>query len=318
MRRLGLAERSDLPVLDQDVVERDQQLTVRGRPVVRLARGDEDVSVQPHLLAIVLTDVRVVPVRAGVGHVHLVREALAERDRCLRVMRAVVAVFESQPVPVNGRVEVAVVDDMDGDRCVLRDLQSGAWDGAVVRQHAHGRITDPFLDGLDLELELVTVGQLDDLGRHSIGQSVRLAREFKGVAVAVRAVVVHRLGPFVGARMCRRTGADGCARSGPRVVGRDPLRDEFGVFFHPADQRRASRVLPRQAEEVETGDIGHASAVTQATVRIEDRHLHPRVVRSVARRPDDGADLELAAILEAHGAAVGRNQARTYLNAVAL
>ena len=109
VRRLRLAEGGDPSVLDQDVVERQQQLAVRRRPVVGLARGGEDVPVQAHLLAVVLADVRVVPVGAGIGHVHLVGEGLADRDRRLRLVRAVVAVLEPQPVPVHGRVEVAVV-----------------------------------------------------------------------------------------------------------------------------------------------------------------------------------------------------------------
>jgi hypothetical protein len=54
-------------VLDQDVVEREEQLAIRGRPVVGLARCDEDVPVEAELLAVVLTDMRVVPVGARSG-----------------------------------------------------------------------------------------------------------------------------------------------------------------------------------------------------------------------------------------------------------
>ena len=39
VRRLRLPEGGDLPILDQDVVEGEQQLAVRGRPVVGLARA---------------------------------------------------------------------------------------------------------------------------------------------------------------------------------------------------------------------------------------------------------------------------------------
>ena len=94
VRRLLLPEGRDLSVLDQDVVEGQEQLAVRRRPVPGLARGGEDLSVQAQLLAIVLADVGVVPVGAGVGHVQLVREPLADRDRCLRVVGAVIAVLE--------------------------------------------------------------------------------------------------------------------------------------------------------------------------------------------------------------------------------
>jgi hypothetical protein len=47
VRRLGLGEGGDPALLDQDVVERQQQLAVRGRPVLGLARRHEDVPVEP-------------------------------------------------------------------------------------------------------------------------------------------------------------------------------------------------------------------------------------------------------------------------------
>jgi hypothetical protein len=93
-RRLLAAERRDLPVLDQDVVEGQEQLTVSGRPVVALGRDDHDVAVLAELLAVVLADVRVVPVDAGVGERDAVGEAAAHGDRGLRLVGAVVAVVE--------------------------------------------------------------------------------------------------------------------------------------------------------------------------------------------------------------------------------
>jgi len=84
VRRLLLPKGSDLAVLDQDVVEGEQQFAVRRRPVVRLERGGEDVPVQAQLLAVVLADVRVVPVGAGIWHMEPVRERAADRDRGLR------------------------------------------------------------------------------------------------------------------------------------------------------------------------------------------------------------------------------------------
>ena len=113
MRRFRGAEAGDLPVFDEDVVQRQEQLAVDGRPVVRLGRDDMDVPVQPHLLAVVLADVRVVPVRAGIGNVHLVGERLPDGNRRLRVMCPVVAVLEPQAVPVHGCLEVALVRDLD-------------------------------------------------------------------------------------------------------------------------------------------------------------------------------------------------------------
>src|SRR5437867_62093 len=54
VRRLRLPKGGDLPILDQDVVERQQKLPVRRRPVAGLTRDDEDVPVEAHLLAVVL------------------------------------------------------------------------------------------------------------------------------------------------------------------------------------------------------------------------------------------------------------------------
>jgi hypothetical protein len=67
VRRLRLAEGCDLPVLDQNVVECQGELAVGGRPVVSFGRIDQGVPVQAHFLAVVLADVRVVPVGAGIG-----------------------------------------------------------------------------------------------------------------------------------------------------------------------------------------------------------------------------------------------------------
>ena len=55
-----------------------------------------------------------------------------------------------------------------------------------------------------------------------------------------------------------------------------------------------------------------------ATVLVEDRQLDPGVVGAVARRPDDGVDLELAAVFEANRAAIGVDEPRLELDAVAL
>ena len=189
--RLQFPEGGDLSVLDQDVVEGKEQLAVGGRPIVGLAWADEDVSVEAHLLAVVLADMRVVPVGAGVGHVHLVGEGLVDRDRRLRVVRSVVTVLEAKAVPVHGRVEVSVVGHVDGDHRALRDLQSRAGDGAVVGEHAHGGIANPLLDGHDLELEFVAIGELDQLRPACLGQPLRLARELDRLCVAFRARIVH-------------------------------------------------------------------------------------------------------------------------------
>ena len=76
---------------------------------------------RPSLLGVVLPDVRVVPVQAWVGELDAVGELPTDRDRRLGLVRhAVVVVLQPQPVPVHGRVKVAVVGDVDDDLRALR------------------------------------------------------------------------------------------------------------------------------------------------------------------------------------------------------
>ena len=133
-----------------------------------------------------------VPVRAGVGHVHLVGEGLADGYWRLRVVRAVEAVLEAQAVPVHRRLEVAAVGDVDGDRRALRHLQGRSGNRAVVGEHAYGGVTDLLLDGEDLEPELLAVSELDELRLSRLGQAVGVARQFGDASVVMRTVVVHR------------------------------------------------------------------------------------------------------------------------------
>ena len=122
----------------------------------------------------------------------LVGEGLADRDRRLRVVRAVVAVLQAQAVPVHRRLEIAAVGDVDGDRRTLRHLQCRPGNGAVVGEHAHGRIADLLLHGHDLERELLAVFQRDQLRRACVGQTLGVAWQFGDVSVVMRAVVVYR------------------------------------------------------------------------------------------------------------------------------
>jgi hypothetical protein len=86
-------------------------------------------------------------------------------------MRSVVDVLESQAVPVDGRLEVALVDGIHEDLRALRHLQRGAGDRSVVGEHANGRISDLLGDGRDPELELVAVRELDQLGSDDPGSA---------------------------------------------------------------------------------------------------------------------------------------------------
>ena len=107
-------------------------------------------------------------------------------------------------------------------------------------------------------------------------------------------------------------------RSAARRPGRGDLRrDELGVVLDPAEQGRPARVLPREAEEVEPGDVGHASTVLDPARRVEHLRLEPGVVEPVARRPDHRVDVEHASVREADRAAARADDARPELDPVA-
>ena len=169
-------------------------------------------------------------------------------------MSAVVAVLEPQPVPVDGRLEVAFVDDVHDEFGALADAQHRAGDRAVVGDHANGVFAEPLRDRRDPQIERVAVGELDDLGRRRLGQARSLGRELSGslrLVVVVMLVMLHR---------------QVLLPSRPLPVGRDVVRlrcglaavaellsDERGVVSDEAEQRRAAGVLPGEAEEVEPG-----------------------------------------------------------------
>ena len=75
-------------------------------------------------------------------------------------------------------------------------------------------------------------------------------------------------------------------------------------------------MLPRQAEEVEAGRLRHAALVHDAAVLVEHRDVDPRVVDAEAGCPDDGADVELGAVGEAHRRSGGVDGSAVELDAV--
>ena len=165
VRRAGLVEGRDSAVFDEDVVERDDDFTIDGRPVAVVGGFDDDVAVQAHVEAVVLADVWVVPVQAGVGEPEAVGELAADLDRRLGLERhAVVGVVEPQAVPVDGRFGVAVVADVDDDFRSLPDPQRRTRDRAVVGQHPDAVVAEGLRHGCDAKLVGVAVVEFDDVG----------------------------------------------------------------------------------------------------------------------------------------------------------
>ena len=245
--RPGPAERGDVPVLDEQVVEGDRQVSVDGRPVGRVGRLDDDRAVQAHLLREVLAHVRVVPVEAGVGELHLAAVAAADRDGFLGLVRdAVVAVLQPETVPVHGRLHVAVVAYVHGDPGSLRDVERRAGDRAVVGEHPQVAV-QLLADRADREAVAVTVGQPDQLRTGDLGQPGGLRRRTDRGRSSCRPSVE---GPRraagsdrpARARECRVPGPD---RTSPGQVG--PTRPTS-----PAERVRRS---PRNGPEATRGFI---------------------------------------------------------------
>ena len=156
------------------------QLPVDTRPVGGVRGFDDDRPVHAHLLAVVLAEMGVVPVEAGVGELHAVREDAADLDRRLRVDRdAVVAVVEPQAVPVDGRLDVTVVRDVDDDLGTLVDVERRTGDRAVVGDHPDGRPCDVLDNGRDLKGQSIAVTEA--MQRGSLDQ--REARRVAGKQV---------------------------------------------------------------------------------------------------------------------------------------
>jgi hypothetical protein len=92
-------------------------------------------------------------------------------------MRAVVAVIQPEPVPVNGRRVVALVFDVDHDLRALLDLEDRTRDRVVVGQHSHlgpGEVLDHRRYS---QIELVSIAKLDWLRGLRLGKPGDLGRK---------------------------------------------------------------------------------------------------------------------------------------------
>ena len=54
------------PAFQENVVNSEREFAVDGRPVLRILRHDDDVAVQPQFLTVILSNVWVIPLHAGV------------------------------------------------------------------------------------------------------------------------------------------------------------------------------------------------------------------------------------------------------------
>ena len=158
-------------------------------------------------------------------------KCLAHGHGLLRLVRAVVAVLDADPVPVHCGVEVALVDDVDDDLGALAHLERRARDGAVVGEHPNR---------FDLPSSLVT-GAI-----RSSNSSPSESSTSSGATTSTTPAV--SVGKF-SVRMDKLSFPDeigSIIREGGNFVG-----DELGVVFDPPEQRGSPRVLPGETEEIE-------------------------------------------------------------------
>src|SRR6185369_12715267 len=110
-----------------------EQLAIDWRPVLGIVRGNDDVAVHPELLCVVLAYVRVVPVNARIRETQLVRKAGAGRHGrlhalVLAVRNTIEPMVQPQAMPMNRRVYIGVVGEVDRSLGALLDLERGPRD----------------------------------------------------------------------------------------------------------------------------------------------------------------------------------------------
>jgi hypothetical protein len=78
---------------------------------------------------------------------------------------------------VDRRLRIALVLDVDDDLRTFPHLQGRSWDRTVVGQHPHGRVAEPLGHRRDAQVEVVAVGELDQLGVAGLGKTRDRRRE---------------------------------------------------------------------------------------------------------------------------------------------
>ena len=121
-----------------------------------------------------------VPVQARIGELHPAGEVTADGDRLLGLVGAVGAVFEPQAMPVDGRLEVALVVDVDLDFRPLGDAERWAGDRPVVAEHPNRVIPQPLAHWADLESKLGVLAEFDGLTRDGVGETSCVGRKEVG------------------------------------------------------------------------------------------------------------------------------------------
>ena len=188
VRRAFLAEGRYPAVFDQDVVDDEREVAVGGRPVVRVAGLDDDRRVEARLLRVVLAHVGVVPEGARVGEAQPVDERISRIHRGLHatvmpgVRHTVEEVVVPQAVPMDGRLELEMIGEADGNLRPLLDPHERTGDGAVVGEHADVGLADALAHGRGPQLERAAVLDEGGLLRRCLRKAFGVRRERLGRA----------------------------------------------------------------------------------------------------------------------------------------
>src|ERR1700731_3609051 len=80
----------------------------------------------------------------------------------------------------------------------------------------------------------------------------------------------------------------------------DVVQQILRIASNPREPARTPGVLPRQAEKIQTFDVGHAALVFGIAALIENRRIDPAEIGSETHAPDPRRDLAVVQIERAH------------------
>ncbi len=103
---------------------------------------------------------------------------------------------------MHGRLQIALVADVDDELRPFAHAERRAGDGAVVGEHADSRAADALRHRRDPQLERVAVAELDELGLGCLCQARRIRLEMVLVVPVVMFVVLHRQTPSAAPAAC--------------------------------------------------------------------------------------------------------------------
>ena len=289
-----LAEVHEAVIVEEDVVEDEHLLAIRGAVVVRARGGDEKVAVQSEFLLHVLSVVRVIPVDARVPEEDPVMERRAGFDGILgEAGDAVEFVVETDAVPVHRGGIRGAVGEVHEDGGLLGDADEGAGVLAVEGEHGEAAARDLAPDDRRLKVERTAVGEIDDLVRGGLGERLprgQVGRAGEACGPGAR-FEVHDAGEHRDAGVRGRRVP---AARGP--VGRPPRRrrreGQKVVRLHERGRRAAAqheRSLARLDVRRRLGADHHEELVErdapQPVLAVPDRPQRHHGVQLQRRRP---------------------------------